>query len=167
MTLYISNSTKQHVIFPMRFAGVERLHTFHIPSGGQIAVGSEYSEDKILQLIEHLERHGARDAAEMNGKPEEFSGLVYRFDRPMKEDEIVQGHEIVVDDQQKRSVREAVKGGLGFDRAAQQGARGKRLAEVTEVEVVQEIGVREKPTGNEVRFGMRVDPTGGDLPVAV
>lgn len=164
MTLYIANTTKQHQIIPMRFAGREQLTRFDIPAGKQIELkDTHWSEAHQAQVVEHITRFGAVEVPDINQHPETPPPLVFQFGKPVTEDKIQQAHELVVEGQEKRSAAEAVKAGLGFDRAANNGTRGKRLAQVTSVEVIEQSNPREKPTGKEVKFSMSVDPEGGNI----
>lgn len=166
--LCISNTTKHHLQFPYRLEKVRKGEPYShplqlvIPSGQQVDVGHRWTAEQRAYVIEQLERYGARDAAESYGQMGQFHGLLYRESAPVSEDEIRLGHEAVVDTQEKRAVREAVRGALAFDRNSRKevAKRRGRPAQITEVEVKQEVAPNSRPTGNEVAFSLSVDPDG-------
>ena len=164
MTLYLSNPTKQTVVFYFRTdfthekGGAPQF--VEIASGKQQELGQSWSREQMGRVMEQLHRFGARDAAESHGELEKFNGLLYRHDFPVDGNEIQMAHDKVVDMQQARSATEATRAALGFDRAANEKGRGARLARTTTVEVEQLINPRDRPTGDEVKFSLTVDPEG-------
>lgn len=167
--LCVSNTTKQTVRFHYRLEKVTGGHaepgqTFLlvIQSGQQVEIGRNWTPEQRAYVVRQLETFGARDAAESYAQMNGFLGLLYREAAPVSEDEIVLGHAAVVDTQEKRAVREAVRGALAFDRTSRKEAvkRHIRPARVTAVEVEQEIPPHQRPTGDEVSFSMTVDPDG-------
>ena len=164
MTLFLSNPTKQSVTFYYRTdfthekGGAPQF--VEIAPGTQQPLGQSWTKEQMGRVMEQLHRLGARDAAEAHGELEKFTGLLYRHEFPVDSDEIRMAHDKVVDMQQARSATEATRAALGFDRAANAQGRGTRLAKTTGVEVLQEVGPRERPTGEEVAFSLTVDPEG-------
>ena len=159
MTLYIANTTKQNFRHFYRVFEHALPRFVDIPSGTQVPIGHQSSKEQIDAFIKELERYGARRASETSGKMKDFHGLLYSVDTPVKETQILLGHEQVVDMQERRSAQEAIRGAKAMDMAARsKGRRGERLAKVTGVEVIQDTNPREKPTGKEVRFGLEVTP---------
>lgn len=171
MTLFIANPSKQHVLFNYRDPRTKLLAFEEIGSGRQIEIGHAWSQDETATVIDFIRKFGGRDAAESHGAlGVRFLGLLYREDYAVSREEIELGHAAVVETQERRSVTEAVRAGLGFDRANRTEAkrRGRPPAKVTAVEVEEETERHVQPTGNEVRFSMSVDPEGSDdvsLPV--
>lgn len=165
-TLYLSNPTKQARVFQYRL-DITRDGSgpisIDIPSGGQVALGENWSADQRDYVMRQLHRIGARDAAEAHGHLGKFLSLIYRIDFPVDSGEIEMAHEQVVKTQEDRSVEQATKGVLAFDRNANGGRGGRRLARVTEVEVVEQTAPNARRTGNEIEFSMSVDPQGGDI----
>lgn len=163
MSLYVANPSKQHVVFNYRDPVNNLLAAVEIASGSQVEIGHAWNDVQTQNMIAQLERFGARDAAESHGNLGRFLGLLYRDSGVIEVDEIELAHAAVVDTQEKRSIAEATKSGLGFDRAARrEAARRKRPpATMTEVSVHQEVAPHERPTGNEVAFSMSVDPVNG------
>jgi hypothetical protein len=161
MTLAIANATKANLEFQYREPVNNLVQTLRIYSGSQQVIGQKWTNEQKALVIQQLERYGARDAAEVYGKMGAFHGITYRNDAVISEDEIKLGHEAVVETQQERSVREATKAALGFDRAVRRPNEARRVgAKQTRVEVEQQIDPRSRATGNEVHFDLTVDPEG-------
>ena len=168
MPLYITNTTKQRHVMPIRKEGQSQLVPLIIESGGQLEISErDWAEAHLVMLIAELERrYNAIDIGETSRHPEGYSGIAYRWDKPATESQIHAGHEIVVTNQEKTSAAEATKAALGYDRAVNKGTKTKRISEMTAVEVVQDSDPRTGPSGKEIVFGLQVDPTGGDLRLA-
>ncbi len=164
--LYIANTTKQNITHCFRAPETGRSQMVEIPSGKQQAIGKDWSSSQIEGVINHLEIYGAKEAKTIKGKTENFSGLLYSTGAPIKDHQIVAGHEAVVDNQERTSADEATKSALAFD-ASNRGktgkTKGKRMAKVTAVEVKQDVPKNEKATGKEVDFSMSVEDGGSDL----
>jgi hypothetical protein len=162
MILNIANDTKQNWVFHYRLRGdpgsMPGPFALEIPTGRQAQLN--LSNDDVFYVIEQLERHGGRDANDLQRPVGKHLGLLYRVQAVVTSDEIQIGHAHVVDTQERRSATEATKAALGFDRAANQMGRGRRAAKVTQVEVEQLVDPRERRTGNEVMFRMGVDTDG-------
>jgi hypothetical protein len=170
MPLAIANSTKQSLDFQFREPANNLERREHVPSGQQIVIGHSWSLEQTKKVISQLQRIGARDAAEIRGNNlGAFSGYSYRYDGVVTTEEIEIGHAAVVDTQTDRSIRQTTRSALGFDRTGRRPDRGRRVnATVSEVEVRQELGPYERPTGKEVNFKIAVDPEGRsdiDLPI--
>ena len=160
--LYVANCTKQTWRFCFRMPETGKEVWVDIKSGQQEEISKGMSAAGIANVINHLERHGARDHADGKLKPEDFDGYLYSLNKPIHEDKIFMAHDVVVDKQEKRSVDEAVKSALGYERSNRDKKSGKRLAKVSEVEVIQDVPSRQKPTGDEVRFSLAVAEDGND-----
>ena len=165
MTIYLSNPTKQNYVFHYRLwaerAEDRLLRHVAIPSGGQAEIGQGWSPDQTNRVLEQLHLHGAREVSDMwTGNAGGFLGLTYRLDKVIKSEEIHAAHAKVVETQEKRSAAEATKAALGFDRSLNQGGRGQRRVKVSGVEVQQQVGPHDRPTGEEVNFSLSVDPEG-------
>jgi hypothetical protein len=164
MSIFIANCTKQHLEHHFRSpeqAG--KAQVIRIPSGHQAEIAKGASTAVIEALVRHLEQFGFHDATRVNGKISEFSGYLYRVGKPITENQIVSGHDHLVDTQEHRSAQEATRSALAFDSATREkkgAGKGRRLAKVTEVEVRQDVPRGQKPTGDEVNFSMSVTPEG-------
>jgi hypothetical protein len=166
MSLFISNPTKQDFVFHYRVladrAEDRLLKNVAIPSGRGVEIGHDWSPQEKQHVIKQLELHGARDAAESyHGKlGNKFLGLLYRDRGQIDSQEIEAGHAAVVATQEARSVSEATRAALGFDRSMNAGKRGQRPVKTSGVEVIEQLAPHARPTGNEVAFSMSVDPEG-------
>jgi hypothetical protein len=166
MTLFISNPSKQQVEFHFRRAVTRDTsgpQCVVIQSGCQVPVGHGWPREEIAYIIQQLENQGGANAAVAHGRMGKFTGLLYRDDQPVDEDEIVTAHDAIVTDQEERSVQQTTRSALAFDRSANRnnknGRGGKdRLARVTQVEVIQELEPHQRLTGEEIRFSLSVDP---------
>lgn len=164
--LYIANTTKQNITHCFRAPETARTQMVEIPSGQQQIIGKDWNTGQTDEVIRHLEIYGAREAKTIKAKTENFSGLLYSTGAPIKDYQIVAGHEAVVDHQERTSADEATKSALAFDNAnrVKTGkSKGKRTAKVTSVEVTQDTPANEKPTGDEVNFGVSVEEGGKDI----
>ncbi|OYY59041.1 MAG: hypothetical protein B7Y55_01135 [Polynucleobacter sp. 35-46-207] len=130
-----------------------------ILSGKQVELGAKWSPEQLSEVIAHLELFGVRNASDSRIKLSEFDGYLYSTGKPITSDSISMAHEKLVEKQERVSASEATKSALAFD-ATSRGRGGKRMARTSEVEVIQDIPSREKPTGKEVAFSIAVDPTG-------
>lgn len=159
MSLYIANTTKQNWNHHFRVPEMTRPYFIQIPSGSQVKVDGRFSPESENAIIQQLEKYGGRKASDVSGKLEQFPGIFYRQTKPISEDEIVAGHEAVVDGQEKRAAAEATRAALGFD-ASKRDKKRRRNVQVTEVEVIQEVPPNEKPTGDEVHLHVTVAADG-------
>lgn len=161
MSLAIANCTRGPLEFHYREPVNKLLQVLRIHSGCQEVVGRTWTPDQKQFVIDQLERFGARDAAEVYRDMGAFHGITYRDQGVISSDEIRLGNEAVVETQQERSVREATRSALGFDRAVRRPGNGRRAAaHTTEVEVRQELAPNERPTGSEVSMQLAVSPEG-------
>ena len=161
-TLYISNPSRQDAIFYYRRAITNDnsgAASVTIPQGGQVALGAGWNREEIAYVIQQILAAGGANAAEAHGRMGKFTGLLYREDYPVAKTEILTAHEGVKAAAEDRSVSQATRGALAFDRATNKGAR-QRLARQTEVEVEQILPPHTTPTGDEVHFKLAVDPDG-------
>jgi organic radical activating enzyme len=156
--IFVANGTKQRLKFNYRLPESNRIHELDVGSGRQEMIGEEWTNSNTEYFIKQLEHAGFRRSSETNGRMESFSGWMYSLDKPTSETQIRSGHEARVEAQEKVSAIEAQRGALAMDQANRAPKdRRKRLAKVTQVEVEQEIGPRDTPTGNEVRMSVTVD----------
>ena len=173
MALYISNNTRQHLVFNFREPVNGKTRHVEIKSGTQVALGDRWSPEQRRAVIDQLVfQTGAVDAAELYGKLTGFEGFSYREDGVISEEEIRMGHEAEMQTREERAVAGATKAALGFDRAVRKreapGARANPPATETNVEVVQERARGERPRKDDVRFGLSVTPEGrGDVKLPV
>jgi hypothetical protein len=156
MTLYIANTTKQNWNHHFRVPEMKRPYFVQIPSGAQVQIERKFGPIAEDMIIEQLQKYGGRNANEVSGKLEAFPGIFYRQAKPIGEDEIVAGHDKVVENQEKRSAAEATRAALGFDASKRDRKNKKRLVQTTEVEVIQDVPRNEKPTGDEVHLHLTV-----------
>ncbi len=164
--LYIANATKQSLTHCFRAPETGRAQMIEIPSGQQQAIGKDWTISQVDSVIQHLEIYGATEAKTVKGKNKGASGIIYSVDKPVKDHQIVSGHDAVVDNQERTSAAEATKSALAFDASTREKSgrgKGKRKAKLTSVEVKQDIPARDKPTGTEVDFSMSVEEGGSDL----
>jgi hypothetical protein len=156
--IYLANGSKQRLKFNYRLPESNRIHELDVHSGRQEPIGEGWTDTTVEYFIKQLEHAGFRRSHETNGRMENFSGFMYSVDKATSETQIRSGHEARVEAQEKTSAVEAQRGALAMDQANRlPGDRRKRLAKVTQVEVQQDIGPRDKPTGNEVNMSVTVD----------
>jgi len=156
--IYVANGSKQRLKFNYRLPESNRIHELDVHSGRQEKIGEGWTDTTVEYFINQLETAGFRRSSETNGRLENFSGFMYSVDKATTETQIRSGHEARVEAQEKVSAVEAQRGALAMDQANRlPGDRRKRLAKVTQVEVQQDIGPRDKPTGNEVTMSVTVD----------
>lgn len=176
--LVISNCTNQRLAFGFRTA--EKMpngelagpFVIDIPSGQQRQVPRSDTPENVKAIVAQLQSQvGAHARSEIHGDIANFSGVLYSDDRPASEDEIHEGYAQSVTARSDRSVKNAVRGALGFDRSTRHGKRsGSKVPPPvsTSFEIEQEIPHNQKPTGNEVHMSLEVSPDGREdvaLPV--
>jgi len=156
--IYVANGTKQRLKFNYRLPESNRVHELDVHSGRQEVIGEGWTDTTVEYFIKQLENAGFRRSSETNGRLENFSGFMYSVDKATTETQIRSGHEARVETQEKISAVEAQRGALAMDQANRlPGDRRKRLAKVTSVEVQQDVGPRDMPTGKEVQMSVTVD----------
>lgn len=156
--IYVANGTRQRLKLNYRLPESQRIHELDVHSGRQEVVGEQWSDTQVEYFIKQLDHAGFRRSSETNGRLENFSGWMYSVDKATSETQIRSGHEARIEAQEKISAVEAQRGALAMDQANRVPKdRRKRLAKVTQVEVEQEIGPRDSPTGNEVKMSVAVD----------
>ncbi len=163
MTLYISNPSRQDVVFYYRRAKTnDNSGPAHVTirSGGQVMLGAGWSFEETAYVIEQIMAAGGEHAAVAHGHMDKFTGLLYRELFPVDKDEILTAHESVKAAAEERSVAQVTRGAMAFDRTINNGRRGARESKTTEVEIHQLPVPHQKPTGDEVHFKMAVDPDG-------
>ncbi len=104
MELFVCNATQREHLMHYRLKGgdarnrdPQRLYTLEIPAGGQRRVSGDHSHPQdVDDIIEQLERYGARTADEAAAK-KDFSGIIYSLDRAVSEESIRLGLKAVDD----------------------------------------------------------------------
>ena len=164
--LFISNTTRQNLIFQVRWPGDHsgKLFARQIASGRQIEITErELGADpqpKWKAIEEHLDRMGARDTAELHqSQIEDYLGITYRWDAQISETEIVTGHEMVMENADRRAAEEALKAAAGAHIAINGDQRIQ--AKTTAVEVIQDYDPRKGPDDQAIKFSATVDPVAG------
>lgn len=166
MELYITNTTRQRLLFQVRWHGdhTGKVWERPIPSGGQILVterdiGAD-PKDRWKQVEEHLHRMGARDAAELHQSGiEDYRGVAYRWDGLIEESEIQQAHEIVLDNASRISAEEMMKAAAGAHVAINGKDGGVKTSTV---EVIEDTGFGRSPSAENIKFKVEVDPQNGE-----
>lgn len=155
--------------FNYRLPESNRIHELDVHSGRQEMIGEAWTDTTVEYVIKQLDVAGFRRSSETNGRLENFSGWMYSVDKVTSETQIRSGHESRIEAQEKISAVEAQRGALAMDQANRlPGNRRQRLAKVTAVDVEQDIGPRDLPTGKEVRMSVTVDssaPEGARLEI--
>ncbi len=163
-TLFISNPSKQDVIFPYRLSDNEPLtkspNAVPIPSGQQVELGHRWTEEQKAYVIKQLELHGGRDAAEAHAPLGKFTGLLFRDGFEISENEIHYAHEETVKTLTLRSKEQFTNTAAAIDASINPGRGGKRRAQLTELSLRQELPPGERPKGDEVDFSMKIAPDG-------
>ena len=168
MALYLINCTKQKLRFQCRLLDSNRVTCIEVHSGKQIRADKHPSEseasawaaDQVRHVIEQMERYGFKDAAEVGRLGKEFIGIMYS-NRPVGEDEILIGHDALVEMQEHRAAKEATNSALSFDAISRDGkGNNARRAKKSEVSVEQLVPKNEKPTGKELSFSVSVEDGG-------
>lgn len=162
MSLFIANTTKQDWHHHFRVLETNRPYYTQIPSGSQVELGKDWNAAQTDSVIRQLEKYGARHAVDVNKKIGKFHGLLYRTDKPITENQILTGHDAVVETQEKRSATEATRAVLGFEKSNRDKRSGKRLAKVTEVEIHQDIPRHQKPSKDDIHLKISVAEDGRD-----
>lgn len=165
MTLFVSNPSRQQVEFHFR-TGITRDSSGPIvaviPSGGQVELGHGWTREQMDYVVKQIEMAGGGNAALAHGAMGKFTGLLYRESHPVDEDEILTANGAVEQALAMRSVEQATRSAVAFDRIANknQGRQKGRLAKSTTVEIEQELPPHAHRTGDEVAFSLTVDPDG-------
>lgn len=161
--LYISNTTKQNFWFhwslPGGPEGKWRLQSpLAIPSGQQRPIPIDLSPAEKQSVIVQLERFGARDAAESYGKMPNFSGILYRDEGVISEQEIVSGHDEVVKAQEERTVAAAVNTvkAVDFKLRHPKTRQDPPAPRTTAMELKQDIAPNARPTGDEAVMSVEI-----------
>lgn len=161
--IYIANCTKQLLVHCFRVPETGRITVLEIPSGQQKGVGEGLNAQQTEKLVQHMESFGFRRGTASDMKTPDFCGVLYSLDKPFTEGKIIDAHDALVDNLEKRSATEATRSALAFEASTRDkrgGKKGKRLAKITEVSVTQDVPPRERPTGKEVNFSISVAPDG-------
>lgn len=143
--LYIANCTRQNFILNVRVPE-GKVMRIDIPSGHQVHFPTSLNPDAKEHVLHQLHRYGGRPRADVRGKLENFTGIVYSLDKPISEDEIVGANEDQLDAAQTRSVEQATRSALASDLANRESQKGsgrrKRKAKSTGVSVVRKDSER-------------------------
>lgn len=160
MTLYLANPSLQRHHFYYREPANNLINVVELEPGSQTIIGEKWTAGQQARVIQQLEKFGARDAAETHAHMSKFSGLLYRDRGVIESDEIEMGHSAETQTREERSVTAATAGALGFDRVSRKASKVRPSAKITETTVEQILPPGTRPKGNEVTFGLTVDPEG-------
>jgi len=100
--------------------------------------------DNDVFVLEQIQRYGGKDVAQVTEHTPDYSGLSYTVDETVSEDEILIGHEAVVENAEVRAIEEVAKVASGLDIITRDGESikekmsGKRRSKMTEVQIIQE-----------------------------
>ncbi len=151
--MYIANTSRRHWEVRHYIRATGRNIFVVIPMGHQEEVkGLTPAEQE--ELIAHLRRFGAIERPDVHRKQQNFEGLVYSMDRPLREEEYRAGLEEVLDEAQSRSVVEATRSAVAGDEAVKKNTKGKRMIGDTSVGMEQELG----PIKERKRMNVTVSP---------
>ncbi len=158
----IANASRQHHKFHYREPGRKQASFVMIPSGTQRQIGQHFSASDTADVVEQLERAGARSRSAMLAKPDpRFKGLVYSTDKALSEDDLLQTSERAIEGAEITSARESLKSALGADEAIN-GKRGSRRSKETVVQVEARTEEGKKIVGG-IDMSVTVAPEGRDL----
>ena len=135
MKLYIANCSLQHHNFIYSVPENPKRFIKEIRAGGQVEL--EFPQDILNYIISQHERYGFTEVAKVN---KGFSGLCYRFSKPISIDAIEQGisqsEQTAIDRALEARKIQAVANDQIISRVAQEG--GLRQQAPLELEVVEE-----------------------------
>ena len=166
MTIYIGNTTRQEQEIHVRLPEVSRIFVYRISSGKQIDVkGLTGAQEDAL--VDYIAKFGAISRANLHGKINEFSGLVYDTKKPINMDEFNYGHEDIIDKAESRSVMEATRSALAAAEVMKDRSKGNEMtATSVEVEVAEEHPDRKAARKRNMRITIDKSVNGGDeLPI--
>lgn len=163
MSLSIANPTMQDWTLQYRIGAPRSpeyavLRQVSLPRGGRVELILGPAE--TAQMIEHIETHGGRPASEVRGSMHRLTGLLYSESRQISVEEVEAAHEAETQTREDRAVAQAVRAGLGFDKTARTPTQDRGPAQVTEVEVKQDVPRGKRRRGDEVDFSLTVTPEG-------
>ena len=164
MHVYIANCTRQNWTYYYRLPEMHQNAHISIPSGNQERLGDRMSPNQFNALLEDLQRWGVKDFKDLKGKVEDFSGLLFSVDKPIKEDHFHIGLDKVIESANQRAVEEVQKAALGLDRVNRDKKSGRRLVKEVTTEITGDAVVNSKSTGNDAHFQMSVSEDGMDKP---
>lgn len=158
--LYLANSTRQTILFQVRWPGDHSGKVWErpLPTGSRLVltdrdVGIDPGM-KWAVIREHLDRMGAVEASEidradLNG----FKGLSYSFGKEISIEKVEQAHEVVLDNAAHVSADEMLKAAAGAHIAINgQDSRVK----TSSVEVIEDFDRRTGPRKDNVNFRVEV-----------
>lgn len=159
--MYIANTTRQNIHFWCRLPERRGPTPIQIPAGTQVIVGSKWTKGEVEAFVNQIEEFGGRQAGEANKKLKKYAGLLYSFDKPVSDDQFLTAHEKVKEDQHNRAVVELTKAAAGRDVAVRRNSKDGK-AKSTSLSIEQDVPFNQRPTGQEVKFGMTIAPDGHD-----
>ena len=123
----IANTSRQHHSFYFRTPGNMQTTLVKIPSGAQVQIGRDFGVNEKESIVSQLRTIGARARSEMLEKPDpRFRGLVFSMDKPLKEDDLLQTSDKVIEGAEITSAQEMMQSVLGADRALESVNGGAR-----------------------------------------
>jgi len=144
MKIYVANTTKHYHRFFYYVQEKGSRFFVDIPSGGQVMIPQDLSRTQVDYVLNQIQRYGGKDVSEVTEHTPDYSGLSYHVDQTVSEDQILTGHEAVVENAEVRSIEEVAKAASGLDIITRDGdniqekMRGKRRSKMTEVQIIQE-----------------------------
>ncbi len=144
MKIYLANTTKHHHRFFYYLQKAGNRFFVDIPSGGQRDLPQDMSKTQVDYVIKQIQQYGGRDVSQVTEHTPDYSGLAYHVDQTVTEDEILIGHEAVVENAEVRAIEEVGKVASGLDIITRDGEsineklRGRRRSKMTEVQIMQE-----------------------------
>ena len=153
--MIIANTSRRHWEVRHRIMETGKTIFVVIPMGHQEEIKGLMPKEQE-ELIAHLRRFGAVERKEIHQKQQNFEGLVYSLDRPLKEEEYRAGLEEVIDEAQSRAVVEATRSAVAGDEAVKKQTRGKRMVGDTEVAMQQE---EKGKNGRQEHMKVTITPT--------
>lgn len=166
MKIYIANTTKHnHRFFYYTQVKGDRYFV-DIPSGGQVQIPQDLTKTQVDYILKQIERYGGRDVSQVTEHTPNYSGLSYHVDQTVSEEEILIGHEAVIENAEVRAIEEVSKAASGLDIITRDGdniqdkIRGKRRSKVTEVQIVQESADPNVSPDSLINTTFKVTPEG-------
>lgn len=154
MKVYVANGTRQEWRFQYRFGASPRVMMVILPPGKQVDLEAKTGED-VADLVEQLERYGARTSNTAKRNIHGLTGLLYNLERPITSDEILLGAEAVQEMAQDRAVTQATRAAVRSD--ARDGS-GKRLARTVDIQVERTVAANGRVQGTERMMSVSIDP---------
>lgn len=150
MKIYIRNTTRQAYEINVRLPEMGRVYMLALHPATTKEI-SDLNGEQLERLITHLNFYGFRNRKDVHGKVDDYHGVLYSLDKPITDDEVLAGYEIVMDKAQDRSVKEATRAALSASTKQVNDTRAKEA----EIEMVQENDI---PRKEKLRMKVGVDP---------